>query len=115
MPATRPSTRVQRRAQPTASRRPSTRRRTTTSNATTQRQAATVVTSDSSAPLASTPVVSAPNYNSFNVDETLQRIVSAVSQAVLASINGAGSTHTPAAKICNSHDGVGRSTHGGIR
>ncbi len=28
-------------------------------------------------------------------DETLRRIVSAVSQAVLASINGAGSTHTP--------------------
>ena len=66
MPATRPSTRVQRRAQPTASRRPSSRRRTTTSNATVQRQAATVVPSDGSAPLASTPAVSAPI---TNVDE----------------------------------------------
>ena len=62
-----------------------------------QRQAANVVPSDGSAPLASTPVVSAPitTFSTSMNNETLQRIVSTILQVVLTSINGAGSTHTP--------------------
>ena len=92
MPATRPSTRIQRRAQPTTS-RPSSRQRRTP-NATRQPQADTVVltASDGAAPLAPHPEAEAPTPSPAINDDMLQRIVSAVSQAVLVSINGVGST-----------------------
>ncbi|CAB4005600.1 Hypothetical predicted protein, partial [Paramuricea clavata] len=96
MPATRPSTRLQRRAQPAAPRRPSSRRRTATASATTMQQPessgvsceASSSVATTSAPDAASPATTVPN-------ETVQRIVSAVSQAVLASLNGTCTTTLP--------------------
>ena len=94
MPATRPSTRIQRRAQPTVLRRQLSRRRTT-SAATTQRQATSVGSSTTAAPHFATesPEGSATFLTSLN-DATFERIVSAVSQAVLSSVNR-NSLHHP--------------------
>ena len=93
MPATRPSTRVQRRAQPAAPRRTTSRRRTAVTSATIQRhetrevgpepEASSSVATTATAPETTSPATTVP-------DETVQRIVSAVSQAVLASLNGGG-------------------------
>lgn len=96
MPSTRPSTRVQRRAQPTAPRRPPSRRRAATASATMQRpeesgvsrEASSSVATTSAAPATASPAPTVP-------DETVQRIVSAVSQAVLASLNGASAATLP--------------------
>ena len=77
MPATRPSTRIQRRAQATSQSRQSSRRRRTT---TPQRQATNVVSPDGTTPIN---------------DATFDRIVSAVSQAVLSSINEASTSNHP--------------------
>ena len=93
MPATRPSTRVQRRAQPAAPRRTTSRRRTAATNATIQRHETREVgpepeTSSSVATTATAPETTSPA--TTVPDATVQRIVSAVSQAVLAYINGGG-------------------------
>jgi len=85
MPATRPSTRIQRRAQATLPSRPSSRRRRTT---TPQRQATNAVPPDGASP---TENASSTSLN----DATFDRIVSAVSQAVLSSLNEAGTSHQP--------------------
>ena len=94
MPATRPSTRIQRRAQPTGSRRQSSRRRTP-STTTTQRQAVSVVSSVEEAPTATTSAEGAHNPSGSLNDATFQRIVSAVSEAVLATIQGTGPSAPP--------------------
>ena len=91
MPATRPSTRVQRRAQPAAPRRTTSRRRTAATSAIIQRHEAREVgpepeTSSSVATTATAPETTSPA--TTVPDGTVQRIVSAVSQAVLASLNG---------------------------
>ena len=88
MPATRPSTRIQRRAQPTGSRRQSSRRRTL-STTTMQRQAASVVSSVEEASTATTSAALSPS-GSLN-DARFQRIVS----AVLATIQGTGPSTPP--------------------
>ena len=94
MPATRPSTRIQRRAQPTGSRRQSSRRRTPSST-TTQRQAVSVVFSVEEAPTATTSAEGAHNPSGSLNDATFQRIVSAVSEAVLATIQETGPSAPP--------------------
>ena len=87
MPATRPSTRIQRRAQPTVPQRQSSRRRTT-SAATAQRQATNVGSSTTTAPhLATESSEGAATFSTSLNDATFERIVSAVSQAVLSSVN----------------------------
>ena len=87
MPATRLSTRIQRREQPTVPRRQSSRRRTT-SAATAQRQATSVGSSTTTAPrLATESPECAATFSSSLNDATFERIVSAVSQAVLSSVN----------------------------
>ena len=87
MSATRPSTRIQRRAQPTVPRRQSSRRRTT-SAATAQRQATSVGSSTTAAPhLATESPEGAATFSTSLNDATFERIVSAVSQAVLSSVN----------------------------
>ena len=91
MPATRPSTRVQRRAQPAAPRRTTSRRRTAATSATIQchetrevgPEPETPSSVTATAPETTSPATTVP-------DETVQRIVSVVSQAVLASLNGGG-------------------------
>ena len=86
-PATRPSTRIQRRAQPTVPRRQSSRHRTT-SAATAQRQATCVGSSTTTAPrLATESPEGAATFSTSLNDATFERIVSAVSQAVLSSVN----------------------------
>ena len=94
MPATRPSTRIQRRAQPTGSRRQSSRRRTP-STTTTQRQAVSVVSSVEEAPSATTSAEGAHNPSGSLNYATFQRIVSVVSEAVLATIQGTGPSAPP--------------------
>ena len=95
MPATRPSTRIQRRAQPTGSRRQSSRRRTP-STTTTQRQAVRVASSVEEAATATTSAEGAHINPSGSLnDATFQRIVSAVSEAVLATIQGTGPSAPP--------------------
>ena len=87
MPATRPSTRVQRRAQVAAA-----PRRRTTAASTTATSAARVETSPA---MAATPSAS-PNITPPDLsEEAMQRIVSAVSQAVIASF-GASQPTLPA-------------------
>ena len=91
MPATRPSTRVQRRAQPAAPRRTTSRRRTAATSAIIQRHETREVgpepeTSSSVATTATAPETTSPA--TTVPDGTVQRIVSAVSQALLASLNG---------------------------
>jgi hypothetical protein len=78
MPATRPSTRVQRRAQPTIARRPSSRRRNPPVVPTESAEAA--------APFAPHTATEAPSPSTAINDDMLQRIVSAVSQAVMAAL-----------------------------
>ena len=96
MPATRPSTRVQRRAQPAAPRRPPSRRRTATASATTMQQPeSSGVSCEASSSVATTSAPDAASPATTVPDETVQRIVSAVSQAVLASLNGACATTLP--------------------
>ena len=85
MPATRPSTRIQRRAQATSQSGQSSRRRRTT---TPQRQATYAVSPDGA-----TPTEGAWS-TSIN-DATFERIVSAVSQAVLSSLNEASTSNQP--------------------
>ena len=92
MPATRPSTRVQRRAQVAAAPSASSRRRRTTAASTTATSAARVETSPA---MAATPSAS-PNITPPDLsEEAMQRIVSAVSQAVIASF-GASQPTLPA-------------------
>ena len=87
MPATRPSTRIQRRAQPTVPRRQSSCRRTT-SAAMAQRQATSVGSSTTAAPhLATESSEGAATFSTSLNDATFERIVSAVSPAVLSSVN----------------------------
>ena len=89
MPAIRPSTRVQPRAQPAAPRRTTSQRRTAATSAIIQRfetrevgpEMSSSVATTATAPETTSPATMVP-------DETVQRIVSAVSQAVLASLNG---------------------------
>ena len=90
MPATRPSTKVQRGAQPAAPGRTTSRRRTAATSATTQRSETCEVGPEAetssiattiTAPATTSPATTVP-------DETVQRIVSTVSQAILASLNG---------------------------
>ena len=85
MSATRPSTRIQRRAQATSQSRQSSRRRRTT---TPQRQATNAVSPDGATP---TEGASSTSLN----DAIFERIVSAVSQAVLSSINEASTSNQP--------------------
>ena len=84
MPATRPSTRIQRRAQATSQSGQSSRRRRTT---TPQRQATNAVSPDGATP---TEGASSTSIN----DATFERIVSAVSQAVLSSLHEASTSVT---------------------
>ena len=94
MPATCPSTRIQRRAQPTGSRRQSSRRRTPST--TTTQQAVSVASSVEEAPTATTSAEGAHINPSGSLnDATFQRIVSAVSEAVLATIQGTGPSAPP--------------------
>ena len=93
MPATRPSTRIQRRAQSTAPRSPTCRR--LASNSVTQRQAASVINSHGATPMATTSKDGASTPSPLMNNKTLQCIVAAVSQAVLSSMNGAGIPNNP--------------------
>ena len=88
MPATRPSTRVQRRAQPIAPRPASSRRRASTTTATSLPTTAAEGNVDH--PSAAIVTSSTPTTGASLSDVTIQQIVSAVSQAVLASLNATG-------------------------
>ena len=94
MPATRPSTRVQRRAQaaqPIAPRPASSRRRASTTTATSLPTTAAEGNVDHpSAAIVTTS--STPTTGASLSDATVQQIVLAVSQAVLASLNATGAT-----------------------
>ena len=89
MPATRPSTRIQRRAQATSQSGQSSRRRRTT---TPQRQAMYAVSPDGATP---TEGASSTSIN----DATFERIVSAVSRAVLSSLNEASTSNQPPSSL----------------
>ena len=84
MPATRPSTRIQHRAQATSQSGQSFRRRRTTSP---QRQATNAVSPDGATPT--------EGASSTINDATFEQIVSAVSQAVLSSLNEASTSNQP--------------------
>ena len=93
MPATRPSTQIQRQAQSTVPRRQSSGRRTT-SAATAQRQATSVGSSTTAAPhLATESPEGAATFSTSLNDATFEHIVSAVSQAFLSSVNINGLLH----------------------
>lgn len=92
MPATRPSTRVQRRAQPIASRPASSRRRAPRTTAVSSTSTAAEDNIDRPSTIDAGP--STLTGASLS-DAALQQIVSAVSQAVLTSLNATNSTTQP--------------------